>query len=228
MKRWFYLVIVIPILSFVIASFNTAEISAAPGLTLSPKSGIAAVTIVGNGFWGAVNIYWDGRAIPTFPSPLTADSNGGFVAIISVPTQTDPGDHIIIVKSTGDRDQEGDFIASAVFRVVDATGPQGLAGPAGPTGDRGLPGEQGPQGPQGPAGIPGAQGPPGEPGPQGSAGIAGEQGPAGEPGPAGPQGPAGPPGEARVALVLSILAIILALLSIALRFFGRVIKWVSG
>jgi hypothetical protein len=126
-----------------------------------------------------------------YPSSVTGQS-GDFTAIISVLTPDEPGEHAIQA-----RDQEGGR-ASAVFTVLDMTGPQG------------PPGEEGPAGARGPSGPAGEAGPTGETGPQGPAG---ETGPAGEPGPG-----AG----------ISIIAIILALIAIGLSVFGRLKKWIVG
>ena len=88
---------------------------------------------------------------------------------------------------------------------------------------QGLPGEMGPSGPPGapgPAGLPGVigpEGPPGQIGPKGDAGGEGPRGPAGPASPAGPPGEVGPAGPAEdslmglVALILSSIAISLAL-----------------
>lgn len=161
-----------------------AQVPPPPRIYLSPTSGFSTVTIAGSGFYdGEISIYWDGEPIPTVPAPLYA-TQGNFTAIISVPTQTDPGEHTVTA-----RDQQG-TTASAIFEVVDMTGPQGPRG------------EQSPAGEQGPTGEPGAQGEPGPPGPTG------EQGPPGLPGPAGEQGAQGL-SIAAIALALSALLLIL-------------------
>jgi len=176
-------------------------------ITLSPQEGFSAVTIVGMGFWdGEILIYWDGVIIPTVPSPLYGGDthDGGFTAIISVPTQTKPGEHEITAQ-----DRHG-TVASAIFIVVDMTGPPGEIGP---------PGVRGPIGPEGPAGEPGAAG---ELGPAGPRGLPGETGST------GPQGPAGPPGETGPGGTMSVIAIILSVIAIGFTLFGRLKKWVIG
>lgn len=157
-------------------------------ISLSPTSGFSTVTIAGSGFYGGeISIYWDGEPIPTVPAPLYANQQGNFTAIISVPTQTDPGEHTVTA-----RDQGG-TTASAIFEVVDMTGPQGPRG------------EQGPAGEQGSAG---------EPGPQGEPGPPGEQGPLGPPGPAGEPAPRG---LSIAAITLALSALLLTLLRRAKR-----------
>jgi len=131
-------------------------------ITLTPDSGISAITIAGTGFYGGeITIYWDDDAIPTVPSPLYSydTKEGRFTAIISVPTQTEPGEHDVTAE-----DQE-DYAASAIFTVIDVTGPQGTPGTVGERGPQGLPGEPGSDGEPGAQGLPGETGPSGEPGP---------------------------------------------------------------
>lgn len=187
-----------------------------PKITLTPASGFATTTIAGEGFTGGeIYIYWDQERIPTVPSPLfptygTQQIPGYFTAIISIPTQANPGSHEVIAK-----DQEGNW-AGAIFKVIDMTGPQGPAGETGPAG------AQGSTGPAGPAGEKGAPGPAGEPGPPGPAG---EKGP---PGPAGEQGPPGPAGEPGPGTGISIIAIILSVIALGLAVFSRIKKWVMG
>ena len=168
MKRFSFFVVLALLLNLVVVGATANEVYSEAGvparITLSPTSGFSAITITGSGFYGGeITINWDGERIPTVPSPLYSydTQEGRFTAIISVPTQTDPGEHIVIA-----RDQEG-AEAGAVFEVVDMTGPQGLPG------GQGSPGEQGPRGEQpGEQGPPGEQGSPGEPGPAGGISIA--------------------------------------------------------
>ena len=117
-------------------------------------------------------------------------------------------------------------------RTVASAGPTIIQGPRGATGLRGEQGPQGVEGPsgeQGPQGVRGLEGPPGDQGPQGVEGPRGEQGPQGYLGQTGPQGvagpvgstgtqgPAGPPGSsgnfliAIIALVISLLALLVAI-----------------
>jgi hypothetical protein len=142
---------------------GVVSIGSTPVITLVPDTGFASTSIVGSGFscGSRINITWDGELIPALPNPLTVTCDS-FTAIISVPTQTEPGPHI--VNAT---DEEGNS-AVANFTVVDMTGPQGPqgdtgpAGATGPQGDTGPAGATGPQGDTGPAGATGPQGPQGE------------------------------------------------------------------
>jgi hypothetical protein len=222
MKRVCLFVISLLILALVLVGTdaNIAYSQArSPGITLTPTSGFAATTVVGEGFSNSeIYIYWDQERIPTVPSPLfptygTDQIPGYFTAIISVPTQTEPGDHEITAE-----DQEGNW-ARAFFRVVDMTGPQGPPGETGPAGTAGAPGSAGPAGAQGPAGPAGKEGPAGPTGAPGPAGPAGAQGPAGEPGPQGEPGPGAG---------ISIIAIILAVIALGITVFSRIKKWIMG
>jgi len=91
---------------------------------LTPNSGFASATVVGSGFSpnSKITVAWDDTEIPTVPSPLITDSYGNFTAIISVPTQTEPGTHT--VKAT---DESGNW-ANATFTVIDMTVPRGQKG----------------------------------------------------------------------------------------------------
>lgn len=142
----------------------TIVIEGVPRVTLTPSTGFASTTIAGSGFSTSseITITWDGTIVPSIPSPVTTDANGSFTALISVPTQTSPGSHVINAS-----DETGNW-AGATFSVVDMTGPTGLQGQQGPKGDTGLQGSTGPQGPKG------------DTGPQGSKGDTGPQGPPGE------------------------------------------------
>jgi len=127
-----------------------------PTVTLSPEKCSSSVTIVGGGFVGMMTVYWDGEAVPTVPSPLFADKNGKFTAIISVPTPDEPGEHIIEAKD------QREMSATAIFTVACQMPPEAPSGePCPPC----PPGPQGPRGQQGPAGPPGEQGLAGEAGP---------------------------------------------------------------
>jgi hypothetical protein len=165
----------------------------ASSVTLTPSTGFATTTIVGSGFSNnsAITITWDGTTIPTIPNPLITDTTGNFTAMISIPTQTSPGDHTINAT-----DATGTW-ATATFTVVNMTGPQGLQGPKGENGTQGL---QGPQGPKG---------------------DTGEQGPIGPQGPKGESGTQGPPGNVQELLLVvafptatSILAICIAVIAL--------------
>jgi len=131
-----------------------------------PDSGIASTTIVGVGFNpdATVTISWGDSSIPTVPAMVTVDSNGIFTAIISVPTQNDPGVHTITAS-----DDEG-AMASTTFTVVDITGPAGATGATGPAGPTGSTGSAGATGATGPSGTDGADGATGATGPAGADG----------------------------------------------------------
>ena len=97
-------------------------------MTLTPNSGFSTVTVSGIGFYGLVTISWDGTPIPTVPEQVFGNNNGGFSAVIVVPTQTTPGGHI--VNAT---DQEfGPPGLNASFVVIDMKGAAGAVGPTGP------------------------------------------------------------------------------------------------
>jgi hypothetical protein len=169
MKRWNLLVILTLLLTLALAGTTTDEVySQNTSITLTPESGYCAVIISGEGFFGGeIFIYWEDDQVPTVPSPLYSrdTQDGSFTAIITVPTQSEPGEYVITAI-----DQEN-FNADAVFTVVAATGPAGPpgdpgpAGPAGSRGPEGPTGDPGPAGATGPQGLPGEQGTPGEPGP---------------------------------------------------------------
>jgi hypothetical protein len=216
MKRLGFRVIVTIFLSLVlmVATTNIAYSQLkSERITLSPSSGFSAIIVSGVGFYGGqIIIYWEGEEVPTVPSPLYGSDtqDGSFTAIITVPTQTGPGEYEVIAK-----DQEG-FNASAIFEVIDISGLEGTGGepgPPGPAGDMGPPGPAGDTGPPGSAGEPGSPGPPGEPGP---------------PGPPGEPGATGPAGESGSGAGMSIVAIILALIALGFAVLGRIKKWVIG
>lgn len=165
-----------------------------PEIRLSPTVGISSITVSGTGFVGYITIYWDGDVIPTIPYDVLPEGPSGyFSATINVPTQTTPGEHTV-------KAEDGyDETASATFEVIDLTGNRG------PTGKKGPRGARGPQGPSGEPGPIGVQGPPG---------------PMGEQGPPGMQGEAGPT-VLMAPLALSIGAIILGLILLGLRLWGR-------
>ena len=131
-----------------------------------PDTGIAATTIVGIGFNpdATVTLSWDGDSIPTVPAMIIVDSNGIFTAILSVPTQNDPGVYTITAS-----DDEG-AMATTTFTVVDVTGPAGADGATGATGPAGATGATGPAGADGATGATGPAGPTGPTGPPGADG----------------------------------------------------------
>jgi len=233
MKRLGFLVVLMVLLTLV-AGVTTGHVYAqeceSANITLSPTSGFTAVAVTGTDFWGwGIKIYWDGNEIPTIPGDVQADDAGTFTAIIVVPTQTAPGQHLVEAYAYGEG--EGCYSGNATFTVVDITGPAGPPGPEGPGGggDDGAPGPAGPQGPAGPAGPPGpagagADGPPGPKGEQGPAAPPGPQGPQGPQGPPGPEGEQGPSGEAGAVGGGVIAAVVMALLALGLTAFG----WIRG
>jgi hypothetical protein len=203
MKRLGILVVAVLITTVVLVGVTAdkAYSQAAPRITLTPNTGFAATTVYGSGFFGGeVFIYWADQRVPTVPVHIYGGDTqlGEFTAIITVPTQTEAGEYVIRAQDTRGTN------ASATFKVIDMTGPQGLQGLTGPGGP------QGPAGPAGPAGVTGATG---------------EQGPQG---PQGPPGEQGPPGGAGPVAGMSIIAIVLAFVALALTVFGRVKKWITG
>jgi len=208
MKRLRFLVLAV-LVSLLVLSSVPADAAYAQDatITLTPTSGFAALTITGRGFMSGslITIGWDDTyPIPTVPQTIYAQE-GSFTAIITVPTQTAPGQHW--VTAIGYVPGYPDRSATAAFVVVDMTGPEGDKG------DMGDPGPQGAAGPPGSPGTPGEQGATGEQGPQGEQGIPGEQGPPGEAGPAGG---------------ISIAAIVLAVIALALSVLGRIKKLAFG
>jgi hypothetical protein len=164
------------------------------GIALVPATGIAATTVIGAGFAANSNvtITWDGTPVPTVPMVVTTDSNGNFVAMITVPTQTEPDDYTINAT-----DGDGNW-ASRDFTVVDVTGPEGPEGPEGPAGADGAPGAPGAPGEDGADGAPGA---PGEDGADGAPGATGA---------AGADGADAPTEYLWASLILAIVAILIA------------------
>jgi hypothetical protein len=186
-----------------------------PAIALTPSSGFSAITVTGSGFspGSVVTIWWDNVQIPTVPTQVIASYStdqvgafpGTFSAIISVPTQTTPGGHN--VAANGVPLQTGaTTIATAVFTVVDMKGAPGPSGSPGPTGAAGLAGSTGPKGDTGPAGV-------------------GAAGPVGATGPAGPVGPAGAPGAVTG---ISIIALVIAFITLILIILAKLKKFVLG
>jgi hypothetical protein len=223
-----------------------------PALVLSPTSGFSVVTLMGKGFLPQneglppIIIFWDNVIIPTVPSPLDQYWTGEFTAIISVPTQTVTGNHTVkaVLNAGG---LTGNLTAEASFTVIDMRGPQGYgggggmgpigpSGPTGPAGPAGPTGSTGPQGPAGPAGTSagsgsggggtGPEGPRGLQGPVGLPGPAGAQGPQGAIGPAGATGPEGPAAASGAITGISIVALVVALATLALFILNKLKKWI--
>lgn len=221
MKRLIYIPIMLLLtVSLLLASTESAY---AQGITLSPQSGVGSVIIQGSDFMpgSPIEILWDGKPVPTVPSPVeTGPSDtppsGTFVAMITIPTDAIPGSHTITVNGTAP--DETSVSLDATFELLSIVGPAGPEGSDGNRGSRGLTGSTGPSGStgtsgeQGPAGEPGTIGPPGPAGPTGPAGPPGEQGPPSEPAPTGG----------------IIAAIVLAIIAIGLTVFGWLKKLVAG
>jgi hypothetical protein len=212
-----------------LSSFCVVPVTAAtPSLavTLTPESGFSALTISGrisngDGYsFDSLKVYWDGEQIPTVPVTVYLGETNLFSAIISVPTQTSPGEHTVKVSVVAHAYQTAGAVSnlslsdSALFEVIDMTGPAGIAGLKGDTGSTG------PAGATGSTGSAGVKGDPGPIGPQGERGLTGPQGPQGEPGLSGTQ--------TKVVTGVSILALILSLTCIVLFILAKLKKWVFG
>jgi len=91
----------------------------APAISLSPDEGVGAFAIGGQGFtWNSkITITWDGTPMS---SATTTDWAGKFSAVVSVPEQTEPGDHTVTAS-------DGINSASATFTVPDMIVPSGLS-----------------------------------------------------------------------------------------------------
>ena len=211
MRRFGLLAVVTLLLTLILVGASADKVySQQFQVTLTPTSGFSAINVTGIGFYGHVHIHWDysHTPLPTVPTEIYG-YNGTrqwgvepeFTAIISVPTQAEPGEHIVTVV-----DEEGNE-ADATFTVIDITGPQGSQGLQGQAGATGL------------AGAAGAAGTAGEQGPTGEQGLPGEQGPPGE---TGSQGEAGPGGG------IGIIALILALIALGFAVFGKIKQWIFG
>ena len=205
MKRLSFLVILVTFLTLVMAAATANKVYSQDNeeIYLDPESGFSTITITGKGFVGYIKVYWDDNLdeednLPTIPYNVLPESHlGWFSAIISVPTQAEPGKHTVTIKDNFDHE------ASATFTVIDMTGPQGSIGPQGVRGERGLQGLQGVPGPRGPLGPAGPTGPPG------GQGLPGEQGLPGMPGESGPS-------QGLLPLFLSLVAVILAIIALRL------------
>lgn len=222
MKRLGFLVMLTLLLVLVLVGATANVVFAqSEAITLTPTSGFAALTVSGTGFgsFNVVIISWDGIPIPTVPQTISSDEVGNFTAIITVPTQTLPGQHTVKAEVI----EVG--AATAIFTVTNMTGPPGLPGADGDQGIQGETGAAGEAGERGLAGTTGAQGAAGEQGPTGPAGPAGPQGTAGAPGPAGEQGA---PGDTGPAGALSVGALVTALIALGWTLFGAVKKMAIG
>jgi hypothetical protein len=102
----------------------------APAINMSPDEGVGAFTIEGQGFrWNSeITVTWDGMPIA---GATSSDWAGEFSVVVSVPEQTEPGNHTVTAS-------DGVNSASATFTVSNMTGPQGEQGETGPAGSIGL------------------------------------------------------------------------------------------
>ena len=177
---------------------------------MTPSSGISVITVTGSGFPKNQDIhaFWNGVAVPGWLGASSTSHDGTFCLIMTIQTQT-PGVYNITVSADGKS-------ASALFTVLNTTGPQG---PQGPKGDTGAQGPQGVPGPKGDSGTNGTVWYSGSGIPDNSVGVSGDyylnvlngalylkvantwtligniQGPQGIQGPVGPQGPKGDKGD---------------------------------
>ena len=229
MKRLIYLLVILVTL---LVAVTPAAVYAQESITLTPSSGVATAVVVveGAGFdstggQSSIHIKWggvDGIEMDTFPETVIVEEGGTFTATILVPAQATLGPHEVYVwEEWYPEDGITEAAASALFSVIDITGPEGPEGPEGSDGDRGPRGLSGPTGPSGSTGTSGKQGPAGEPG------TIGPPGPAGPAGPAGPPGEQGPPSEPAPTGGI-IAAIVLAIIAIGLTVFGWLKKMVAG
>ena len=191
MKRLGLLVVLALLLPLaIVLTAQEAYSQSEPEIGLSPQEGISTVTVTGTGFTGYITIYWDGEVIPTLPYDVLPEGPSRyFSAIISVPSQKEPGAHTVKVEDKYDN------TVTATFTVIDLTGAKGPTGDKGKRGDRGR---------EGPTGEPGPMGPAGPPGPTG------EMGPTGPPGETGQTAFLAP-------LIISIGAIVLGLIVLGLQ-----------
>lgn len=153
------------LIAFLLIGLTAGIAYAAPSISLSPSSGFSSIMIAGSGFspTSSITIYWDGNIVPniSIPSPLITNILGEFTAIVVVQNQTNPGFYNVTAKDSLGGE------ASALFTVVNMTGPEGQKGDTGPQGPEGIAGEKGDTGDQG------IQGEKGDKGDQGSAGQMG-------------------------------------------------------
>jgi len=153
--------------------YDYAMFRVLPGIILTPDSGFAT-TISASGFntGSIIAITCNGTILPTVPKIITADYEGSFTAIITLPSSY-PATYIITATD------DNDHYSTALFTVPDTTGP---TGPTGATGPQGSTGPTGATGATGSTGATGARGPQGEQGEQGEKGVKGDPGPSGSPG----------------------------------------------
>ncbi len=189
-------------------------------LTMSPQSGVGAITVVAKDLtYGApVTVTFDGKPVPTYPDQpvvLGTQQYPSVSLLISVPT-TKPGKYEVKVTDAAGLSSTGTFeVPNLGGPIVGGGGGTPVAGPAGKDGKDGAPGPAGKAGPEGKAGPAGPAGPAGK---AGDAGKQGPAGPAGPPGATGPAGAAGAPGTPAnpilvwIAIILAVIAIIIAII----------------
>lgn len=194
-------------------------------VTLIPQKAFPgqAVLVLGEGFPAMVQdspnlirVFWGASPMPTAPHPVQVHSDGVFATIVVVPEGTATGDHTILVWDSSP--PVALVPVEATLNVVEMIGQPGPPGPPGSQGQSGM-------GVRGTDGQPGPIGPEGPPGAKGATGPAGPEGPAG---PGGPQGEQGLPGEPGAALGLSIAALILGLIVLAIVLLGKAKRVIVG
>lgn len=176
--------------------YDYAMFKVLPGIILTPDSGFAT-TISASGFnaGSIITITCNGTILPTVPKIITADYEGGFTAIITLPSGYAAK---YLITATDDTNH----YSTALFTVPDTTGPKGATGATGP------------QGSTGPAGATGATGSTGGTGARGPQGEQGEQGEKGVKGDKGDPGPSGSPGEGSANFWLSVVSIVMAVVAL--------------
>ena len=198
-------VIAVALLLFSMVSMTSAN-ECLPEIVLSPNEGCSVFAVNGQYFTlcSDLSFYWDGEPIDVIW--LDKSTDGSFYALVTVQTQDVSGEHNVTVTD------DCGLSAWALFTVIDMTGPQGeqgLPGEQGETGEQGLTGETGPAGETGETGLTGPAGV------NGTAGATGETGATGEQGVKGDKGDSAPMEQLWVALIISIIAIIIAVAALA-------------
>jgi len=128
MKTNYKVVLVLSLNLLLLCSLISPSHGQAAFITLSPNTGISAITLEGSDFTAhsTITISWDDEPIPTLPLHVSTDETGAFTCIISAYHQTSEGAHEVKAM-----DEDGNT-ALATFTVVNVRGPSG---------EPGLPGE---------------------------------------------------------------------------------------
>lgn len=102
----------------------TPFVPPAPSLSLTPDSGFSSCTVSGCGYApnSEVMMMWGGTDLLTIPASPKTDFWGNFTAIITVPSQNQPGNYTIQAV-----DEYG-IKANATFTVIDMKGDPGEQG----------------------------------------------------------------------------------------------------